>query len=576
MNKDQVLWLAFAFAFLLIFFRLFQLQVIEGDKYQRLALENAAKTIPLYAPRGIIYDRNGKIIAQNQAVFSIQVMPQLLSDADPARRDRVLKKLSELLGEEVKPVRRSDRPILIKDNIDLKTAITVEELGKELKGVEVVVHPVRFYPFGATASHLLGYVGEIEGDELKRLKAEGYRLGDTIGKDGIEKVYDKMIRGTDGGKKIEVDVRGNPIRVLGSVDPVAGANVYTTIDIDLQKAADVALGGKNGAVVVLDPRSGELLALVSHPNYDPNIFVKQLDSEEWQKLGKKTHPFMNRALAIYPPGSIFKAVVLTAALEQKVTKPNESFFCPGYYRINNRIARCWKETGHGRITAQDGLVNSCDIVFYELGRRLGPDLIAEYARKYGLGERTGVDLPSEKKGLVPDSGWKKRVYGEEWYDGDSINYGIGQGFLQVTPIQMAKIYGSIATGREMKPYIVSEIRKKDGILFQQRPREAGVVPGTVDTINVVRDALRQVVFRATGRAAKVPGIPASGKTGTAQTPGLPHAWFICYAPYDEPEITIAAFVEHGEHGDRSAATVARDILKWYKENRLQKEYPEEE
>ncbi|MFA6170343.1 MAG: penicillin-binding protein 2 [Candidatus Margulisiibacteriota bacterium] len=575
MNKDQVLWLAFAFAFLLIFGRLFQLQVIEGDKYRRLALENAAKTIPVYAPRGIIYDRNGKIIAQNQAVFSIQVMPQLLSDSDPARRDRVLKKLSELLGEEVKPVKRSDRPILIKDNIDLKTAITVEEMGKELKGVEVVVHPVRLYPFGAAASHLLGYVGEIEGDELKRLKAEGYRLGDTIGKDGLEKIYDKLIRGTDGGKKIEVDVRGNPIRVLGSVDPVAGANVYTTIDIDLQQVADVALGGKNGAVVILDPRSGEILALVSHPNYDPNIFVKQLDSEEWSKLGKKTHPFMNRALAIYPPGSIFKAIVLTAALERKITKPNESFFCPGYYRINNRIARCWKETGHGRITAEDGLVNSCDIVFYELGRRLGPDLIAEYARKYGLGERTGIDLPSEKKGLVPDSGWKKRIYGESWYDGDSINYGIGQGFLQVTPVQMAKVYGSIATGRERQPYIVAEIRKKDGaVLFQQRPREAGIVPGTVDTLNVVRAALRQVVFRATGRAASVPGIPAAGKTGTAQTPGLPHAWFLCYAPYDEPEIVIAAFVEHGEHGDRSSAMVARDILKWYKENRLQKEYPE--
>ncbi|OGC12309.1 penicillin-binding protein 2 [candidate division WOR-1 bacterium RIFOXYA12_FULL_52_29] len=576
MNKDQALWLAITLAFLVIFGRLFQLQVIEGGKYRRLALENAAKTIPIYAPRGIIYDRVGKIIAQNQAVFSIQVMPQLLSDHDPERRDRVLKKLSAILGEEVKPIKRADRPILIKDNIDVKTAITVEELGKELKGVEVVVHPVRLYPYGKAASHLLGYVGEIEADELKRLKIEGYRLGDTIGKDGIEKIYDKLIRGKDGGKRIEVDVRGNPIRVLGSVNPAPGADVFTTIDIELQQAADVALGAKIGAVVVLDPRSGELLSLVSHPNYDPNIFVKQLESVEWEKLEKKRHPFMDRALAIYPPGSIFKAIVLTAALEKKVTEPKESFFCPGYYRINNRIARCWKESGHGRITAEDGLVNSCDIVFYELGRRLGPDLIAEYSRKYGLGERTGLDLPHEKIGLVPDTAWKKRALGEGWYEGDSINYGIGQGFLQVTPIQMAKVYGTIATGRQMRPYIVTEIRKKDGeALYQQGPKEVGVIPGNSETVKVVRDALREVVKRATGRAASVPGIPAAGKTGTAQNPGLPHAWFICYAPYDEPEIVIASFVEHGEHGDQSSAHVARDILKWYKENRLQKEYAEE-
>ncbi|MFH1389868.1 MAG: penicillin-binding transpeptidase domain-containing protein [Candidatus Margulisiibacteriota bacterium] len=336
------------------------------------------------------------------------------------------------------------------------------------------------------------------------------------------------------------------------------------------------MGGKIGAVVVLDPRSGELLSLVSHPNYDPNIFVKQLESVDWEKLEKKQHPFMNRALAIYPPGSIFKAAVLTAALEKNLTQAKESFFCPGYYRINSRIARCWKESGHGRITAEDGLVNSCDIVFYELGRRLGPESIAEYARKYGLGEKTGIDLPHEKFGLVPDTAWKQRALGEGWYEGDSINYGIGQGFLQVTPVQMAKLYGTIATGRQMKPYIVSEIRKKDGeILYQQKPREIGSLPGSMATVKIVRDALREVVKRATGRAANVPGIPAAGKTGTAQNPGLPHAWFICYAPYDDPEIVIAAFVEHGEHGDRAAATVARDILKWYKDNRLEKEYPEE-
>jgi penicillin-binding protein 2 len=279
---------------------------------------------------------------------------------------------------------------------------------------------------------------------------------------------------------------------------------------------------------------------------------------------------MNRALAIYPPGSIFKAVTLSAALQEGVVNPKDTVYCPGFYRVNNRIAKCWKESGHGRIDMVEGLTQSCDVVFYELGRKLGPDKLAEYARKYGLGEKTGVDLPQEKKGLVPTQAWKKDVWKEPWYEGDSINYGIGQGFLQVTPLQMALVYGAIARGKRMKPFVVSEIKDRNGkSLYRARAQEVAPVPVALGVLQLIRSALHDVVDRATGIAARVEGFLAAGKTGTAENPGLPHAWFICYAPYNDPAIVIASFVEHGEHGDRSAAYVARDILTWYRDHRLE-------
>jgi len=562
-KKNTILMVVFSLVFALLFLRVFQLQFAEREKYRELAQENAAKTIPDTAPRGVIFDRRGKVLVENRPVFSVQVMPQLLS-GDPAKREKVLDQLSQLLGEKVEFKISASKPLIIRDNIDPKTAIRVEEQQRELEGVVVNSRPVRHYPYGSAAAHLLGYVGELEAGELERLKDQGYRRGDSIGKDGVEKYYDREIRGVDGGKKIEVDVYGTPTRLLESLEPIPGADVKLTINIDLQLAAENALGGREGAVVILDPRTGEILALVSHPSYDPNIFTGPLDNSIWEALSRKRHPFMNRALAIYPSGSVFKVVTLTAALEKGLTKPDEIFYCPGYYIINNRYAKCWKESGHGRITVTEGLVWSCDVVFYELGRRLGPKLLTEYAQKYGLGERTGIDLPQEKKGLTPTEGWKKEVLHEPWYEGDSINYGIGQGFLQVTPLQMASLYGTVATGKRMRPFAVSEIKKRDGeVMYQAKPEEIARAPISPDHLQIIRKALSDVVDRGTGIAARIPGLAVAGKTGTAQNPGLPHAWFICYVPDTDPEMVIASFVEHGEHGDRASAYVARDILKSY-------------
>jgi len=575
-NKQKLLILIFVLIFALLFLRLAHLQIGEKGKFVKMAVENAAKTVPEPAPRGVIYDRYGKVIVENRPIFSVHILPYILSGKTKEEKNRILDILSVLLGEKIELQVSALEPIIIKDNIPLNVAIRIEEKGRDLPGVLVRSRPVRLYPEGSVAAHVVGHVGEIEEKELQKLKKKGYRLKDFIGKDGIEKIYDRQIRGFDGGEKIEVDVYGTPIRILESLDPVPGADVKLTIDLDLQKAVEKALSGYEGAVVVMDAKSGGILSMASHPNYDPNVFTDPLKNWQWTELKRKKHPFMNRALAIYSPGSVFKVVTLTAALEEGLAKPDEVMNCRGYYRINNRIAKCWLEGGHGAITVKEGLVWSCNVVFYELGKRLGPETLAKYARKYGLGSYTNIDLPQEKKGTVPDKAWKKKYLKEPWYEGDSINYGIGQGFLEVTPLQMAVLYGSIATGNILKPYLVAEIKDRKGeILYRGKKEVSAKLPFSAENLDLIKQSLRQVVDRGTGVAARVSGIPAAGKTGTAENPGKPHAWFICYAPYDHPEIVISVFVAQGEHGDRAPAYVARDILKWYAENRLEAVYAKE-
>jgi len=414
---------------------------------------------------------------------------------------------------------------------------------------------------------VLGYIGEVEPEELAALKESGYRMGDLLGKDGVEKSYDQYLRGMAGGKKIEVDAFGRSTRVIETLEPVPGNDVKLTLDLDLQLAVEKALGRSEGAVVVLNPKTGEILALASHPAYDPGKVEKY--------VGQRDHPFMNRALSPYPPGSIFKVITLTAALEQGLTGLKETFYCPGYYKLGTRIAACWRAMGHGRISPIEALVWSCDVVFYELGKRLGPDIIHSFAQKYGLGERTEIDLPQEKRGFIPTSAWKKEALKEDWYDGDSINIGIGQGFVQVTPLQMAEVYATVATGARMAPYVVKEVVGKDGkVIYSAEQKKLGEAPLSSANLALIRQALTDVIWRGTGVGAYVPGLPAAGKTGTAQNPGLPHAWFICYAPTDDPELVISAFVVHGQHGDQVTARIAREILTWYKENRLTRKIEE--
>jgi penicillin-binding protein 2 len=575
-KKNQLLTIILAIVFALLYLRLMHLQIAEHKRFAKLAAENAAKTISEPAPRGVIYDRNGRVLVESSPIFSVRVLPHVLANKDKEERERILGLLGRMLGEEIEFKVSAAEPMIVKDNISLETAIRIEEKKRELDGVVVGSRPVRLSKYGGVASHVLGYVGEIEAKELEVLREKGYRLGNIIGKDGVEKIYDKQIRGKDGGKKIEVDVYGKPIRILESIDPVSGPDIRLTIDIKLQEAVEEALGAREGAAVVMDVKSGEVLAMASYPDYDPNIFTNPLKKSKWNELMRMKHPFINRALAIYPPGSVFKVVTLAAALEEGVTTPDEVINCKGYVELYKRSAKCWLGSGHGPITVMEGLVWSCDVVFYELGRRLGPDLITKYAQKFGLGSRTGIDLSQEKKGTVPTKEWKKKYFKEPWYEGDSLNYGIGQGFVQVTPLQMAQTYAAIASGKIMKPYIVEEIKDKNGkVIHKAKKEEIGAVPFSSENLALVRKALREVVKRGTGVGSRVEGLPAAGKTGTAENPGVAHAWFVCYAPSDDPEIVVSAFVAHGGHGDKVSAHVARDILEWYKKYRLQKVYPAE-
>ena len=575
-HKNKHLIIALMVVFSLLFLRLIQLQVSEREKYNLLANENAAKTVSEPAPRGIIYDSFGKVLVENQPSFSIHVLPYVLFNKEKGEQDRILKLLSSLLGQQIDLRVTASEPIIIQENVSKEVAVRIEEQKSRLPGVIVTSRPVRLYPHNSSAAHLLGYVGEIEARELERLKKRGYRLGDVIGKAGVEKIYDQQLRGSAGGKKVEVDVYGTPIRILESLEPKAGADMQLTVDLALQKAAEEALGKQEGAVVVLDVVSGGVLALSSYPNYNPNIFISPAERKKWKALTYAKHPFMNRALAIYPPASIFKVVTLTAALEEGIARPDEIINCNGVYKINQRLAKCWLERGHGAISVKEGLVWSCDVVFYELGRRLGPEILARYASKFGLGLRTGIDLPQEKLGTVPDRSWKRKYLKQPWYAGDSINYSIGQGFLEVTPLQMASMYAALATGKMMKPYLVSKIKNKQGeLIYQGSPKVKYHLPISDKNLEIIQQSLRAVVKRGTGVAVRASGLPAAGKTGTAENSGKAHAWFISYAPYDDPKIVVAAFVAHGEHGDKASAYVARDVLRWYRENRLKKEYPQE-
>jgi len=582
-KQGRVFLFVLLFVLLGLIARLWQLQIIDKKLYSRISAENAARTIRVIAPRGIIYDKFGNVIVSNRPMLSVYLFPKAVGgDVLSGTLDRLSEILNipkdKMLAKISAQKDRPFEPVLLKDNLSLKTVIKLEEEKMRLPGIAVNARPVRYYPYGNLGIHLLGYVGEITKEELDQSEGFGYRLGDFVGKDGVEKVYDEYLRGTDGGQQVEVDVYGKPIRTLGSLDPIPGKDVRLTVDLDLQKVVERALGNNEGAVVVLDAASGEVLALASHPAYDPDIFAGPLDPKEWERIDKKGHPFMNRAISVYPPGSIFKPVTLSAALEKNLAELKEVIKCTGSFELGDRVAKCWMdEKGHGEMNILEGLVWSCDVVFYELGVRAGIENLNKYSREYGFGEKTGIDLPGEKNGFIPTASWKKKTLGEVWVKGDSINMAIGQGFVQVTPLQMANMYAAIATGKRFKPHLMKRVLSRDGeILYEYEPEKTGEVPVSEENLKLIRAALRSVVKRGTGVASKVQGIPAGGKTGTAENPGKPHAWFLSYAPFDNPEIIIASFVAHGEHGDKISAYISRDILNWYRKYRLKEEIAEKD
>lgn len=556
----------------ILFIRLFSLQIVKRGELYKLSEANRIQLFFHPAPRGIIYDRNGKVIVENMGSFSVLFSPTNLTWEET---EEILKKLSEILNlnypSMLAKVRSSIRQplnsILLAESVPLPQVFYLAEEKVNLPGVNIEVEPKRHYLYRNFASHLLGHLGEIGPKELGALSGAGYRLGDIIGKSGVEKIYDNFLRGKSGGRQIEIDANGRQLRIINSVLPEEGDTLILTLDERIQKLCEDSLEGKAGAICAIDPANGEVLALVSKPDFDPSLFTERLSPSHTQQLfTDQGLPMFNRAIqSQYAPGSLFKIVTAIAALEEKVIRPDETMTmrCRGTFRIGNREFKCWKEGGHGRLDIVQAIAQSCDIFFYQLGLRVGADKIAQYAQMLGLGKGLGISLPSEAMGLVPDSTWKKIHFGEKWYPGDTANMSIGQGYLEVSPLQMVSLISMIANGGTIyKPLVVKKIIDGRGKIIETfQPEVIGKPRISSETLSIIRKGLREAVLSGTSQVVKFKGLSVAGKTGTAQNPhGEDHAWFICYAPEEAPVIALAILVEHGGHGASAAAPLARQIL----------------
>jgi penicillin-binding protein 2 len=569
----------------LLVMRLYYLQIVRGQHYSRLAEENRISLIRVRAPRGIVFDRHGNVLVTNRPSFSVSLDLDTLRDVD-ATVDAVAAALGldrADLGSKVRAVEpyRRFEPVRVKDDVTRQEVAALEALRYEHPGVLVEVEPRRSYPHGALASHVLGYVGQINPAELKARADLGYRMGDYIGKMGIEKELDAELKGRDGFQQMEVDSLGRGVKVLSSIPPVPGHSVTLTIDLALQQVAEEALAGSAGAIVAIDPRDGSVLAAASSPGIDPNSFSHGLSQEEWNRLSHDgSHPLQNRIVqAQYPPGSVFKILTAAAALESGAVTPETRFTCRGAMRYGNRDFRCWKKEGHGDVSLHRALVESCDVYFYQVGLKAGIDEIARAAREFGLGKATGLELGGETPGLIPDSAWKRRVRKEPWYSGETLSAAIGQGYDLVTPVQAARLAATVANGGTVhRPHLIRRVADGSGATVRTG---AVIVENTArlkpETLAVIRSGLWGVVNEPGGTAsgARVPGLTVAGKTGTAQVVRLArkgerqaasgvetrdHAWFVCYAASGAAQVAIAVVVEHGGHGGSVGAPIARRLV----------------
>ena len=574
---------------LLLLARLFHLQVVEGDRYRVSAQGNSVRTHRMITTRGIIRDRNGEILTDSRASDDVLIVPH-----ETEELELTLQRVAGLAGVPVEPLlERIGRPrgrerfqsLLIARDPPGEAMARIRSRLWALPGVLTQVTPVREYRHEASAAHLLGWLGEISKADLQSRKYQGYRRGDTIGKGGVERLLDADLRGRDGGEHVVIDAHGREREKVGHVEPQPGKNVWLTLDYRLQAVAERGFDatGRNGAVVALDPRSGEVLVLLSRPSFDPNAFSTGIDRDEWGRLvadpGKPLH---NRALqGQYPPGSTYKVVTALAGLEKGVIAEDFEVECRGSTRLGRRRYRCWKRGGHGSVDVHRALVESCDVFFYKVGQAVGVEDLAYYARALGLGSPTGIDVGPDAAGLVPTPGWKRRRFGEPWIEGETLSLAIGQGFNLVTPIQLAAAYAAIANGgTRYRPYAVLEVTDPYGApLRATRPERVERVPVSSESLLVLQRALRGVVHEphGTGYALRglEGGIEVAGKTGTAQVVSLrtdrlqdddiplahrDHAWFVAYAPADSPRIVVVVLVEHGGHGGSVAAPIARDIV----------------
>ena len=549
------------------------LQIYEGEYYAGLADGNRIRIIPAVAPRGTFYDRNGQLLVTNRPGFTVSLLP-LTSPI----KDDVIERLSALVHVPVEDIKAKIAghsgfdPIRIKADVTPDIVSIIEEQKELYPGVMIENTPIRDYVLKQEGAHTFGYVSEINDEELKEKKADGYKSGDIIGKFGLEKIYDKYVRGEDGGDQVEVDVSGKPVKRLGRKVPVPGDDLVLTIDKDLQTAAEKAVDDRLAAIhasaaaaVVMNPQTGEVLAMVSRPAFDPNLFAHGISSKDWAKLNNNPfHPMDNKTISgEYPPGSTFKIVTGTAALTEGKVAPEEKIFDSGHHWI---IPKGNAEgEALGWINFQEALAHSDNVYFYEMGNRLGIDLLEKYARMFGLGQRTGIDLPYEAKGLVANREYKKKNFEDgDWYLSETFDAAIGQGFNLVTPLQAAMVMGEIAAdGKRYKPHLVSRIQTQDGDVIKEfQPELLSDLQVPANVIRLVQEGLHDVTKFGTA-ASTFRGFPVdiAGKTGTAEnSQGRDHGWFVAYGPFDNPNIVVAVIVEQGGFGSQSAVPIGREIL----------------
>lgn len=574
--------------FVVLIVRLFFLQVIDGEELRRLSEINSIRLKSVDAPRGLIYDTHDRLMADNRPSYDLSI---IVKDADPLAQ--TIEKLSRYAGidearlwerlEKAKGT-RAYQPVLLKPDISRDALAAIEVNRWDLPGIVVDVSPRRDYIFTPSSAHILGYMGEIGVEDLKKGIYGDCKAGDFIGKYGIERAREHWLRGKRGGQQVEVNATGQVVRVLNTVDATPGHNIVLSVDRSLQLTAEQLLTDQAGAAVAVDPSTGQILAMASSPSFDQNAFISGMSHETWNALvSDPLHPLENKAIqGEYPPASTYKIIAAAAGLEEGVIDEHTSFFCPGFLKFGNRTYRCWKKWGHGEVDIIKALSESCDVYFYKVGQELGVDRLAWYARAFGLGVPTGLDMDHEGGGLVPTAQWKKKRTGIAWQKGETLSIVIGQGFNLTTPLQMAMVVAAVGNGgTRYRPQIVKTIRTADGkTIYESVPEVAGRLPISEKNLGIVREGLFKTVNDRHGTAwrSRLEGVAMCGKTGTAQVVGRreddtdgdgagdpikDHAWFVAYAPREDPRIAVAVIVEHGEHGSSTAAPVAAEMIRFY-------------
>ena len=585
-----LLLLVMTVVFSILLARLIFLQIIEGADYLRLSANNCIRLQDIDPLRGLIFDRNGKCLVENRPSFDLNIIPN-----DAGNVDDTLHTLVDIAGIPFQDLEKNYqknrrggayRPVLLSANVDRDVVASVMANKFDLPGVEVNLKPRRHYLYDRFAAHTIGYLGEISKNELNCEKFSGYDVGCFVGKCGVERVFEQYLRGRKGGRQVEVNANGQVMRVLRTVPAEPGHNIFLTIDFDLQQKTEALLEGLSGAAVALDPFTGEVLALASSPAFDQNCFIRGMSSQQWRELVTDPRkPLINKVTqAEYPPGSVYKIITAMAGLQEKIISPDETVYCPGFYKYGDRISRCWKEGGHGRLSMADALAQSCDVFFYDLGVKVGVERLAWYAKACGLGRPTGIDLVAEEDGLVPSEKWKLSRLREPWYGGETLSVAIGQGYNLVTPIQMAVLTAAVANGGVIKkPLILKQIETVEGTIVKEgQAVDKGSLPADPDTLAIIWEGLWKVVNDKNGTAfyrVYSPNFDISGKTGTAQVvaspeekegqqAGLidaikPHAWFVAYAPSENPSIAVAVIIERSGHGSNVAGPIVKEMITTY-------------